>query len=196
MNYFPLEIPNRKIENDDEASRYLDLRVQTHIPIGNHCGAFGAKRLHDIHTGIDLYANDGEGVIAADRGIVVAMFPFTGIRAGSSWWLDTYAVAVEDKTGVWLYGEIEPSAHIKVGVELDGGDLLGTVKRVLRNDKGRPTSMLHLERYVHGCRDFAPVWYRGQAQPPQLLDPTQELAYFDNFDPWFHINVETPNKAI
>ena len=133
-------------------------------------GAFAAVRTHDTHTGVDLYCDVGQTVTAVEDGQVVAVTQFTG-GAESPWWNDTWAVMVEGASGVVTYGEITPL--VQEGVVVRAGDPVGTVLRVLKKDKGRPTSMLHLELYTHGTR--AHPWWRGDTQPPELLDPTDAL---------------------
>lgn len=169
---FPLNIPRKIVTSNDCLSGSLDLEHETEIPTGNHGGAFGSVRLHDVHTGIDLYALDGTPIYAITNGIVVDIFPFTGILAGCDWWLDTVAIAIEDSAGIWLYGEVEAATHLTHGCTVTEGEIIGTMKRVLKRDKGRPTSMLHLERYVSGCRTFAPLWNKGDTMPNTLIDPT------------------------
>lgn len=142
------------------------------IPQYGHPGAFGMVRKHDVHTGVDLYTEEGSPVYAVEAGEVVAVLPFTGPEAESPWWFPTDAVMVEGASGVVLYGEIGPK--VKVGEEIFPGTLLGHVKRVLRNDKGKPMSMLHLELYVPGTKD-AVWWTPDQPKPTQLLDPTPFL---------------------
>lgn len=135
-------------------------------------GRFGAIRRHDIHTGIDLYCPEGSQVAAIEDGQVIAVLPFTGPDAESPWWHPTDAVMVEDDDGVWLYGEIAPS--VSVGQHLCAGQILGHVVRVLKHDKGLPTTMLHLERYARGTR--GPVWWRhGEPMPETLRDPSERL---------------------
>lgn len=132
-------------------------------------GRFGAVRKHDVHTGVDLYTDVGDRVYAIESGMVVAVVPFTGIPAGSPWWLDTDALMIEGVSGVILYGEIV--TEFKVGDFVFAGDRLGEVKRVLKKDKGKPVSMLHLECYTPGTKE--PVWWNlGEPQPECLLDPT------------------------
>ncbi len=54
------------------------------------------------------------------------------------------------------------------------GDTIGEVVRVLRQDRGLPTTMLHLELYAPGVRE--PVWWRlNEPRPAGLLDPTEWL---------------------
>lgn len=174
---FPLSTKCRIATRDDNAVGELDLAKETHIPLGDHPGAFAARRAHDVHTGIDLYCLEGSQVFAMNMGIVVDVFQFTGAAVGSPWWNDTYAIAIEDATGIWLYGELN-CPKLYVGDRVKYGQSIGTVARVLRNDKGRPTSMLHLERYRRGCTAFAPIWLIDQPQPSMLIDPTSLLLQF------------------
>jgi murein DD-endopeptidase MepM/ murein hydrolase activator NlpD len=137
-------------------------------------GKFAAVRKHDIHTGIDLYCTQGQPVRAVERGTVVAILDFTGAKAGSFWWRDTRAVMVESEKHVVLYGEITEAASLIVGQSIERGATIGEVIRVLRQDRGLPTTMLHLERYRAGTRE--PVWWKlNESQPPELLDPTEWL---------------------
>jgi len=137
-------------------------------------GKFGAIRKHDIHTGVDLYCAEGQPVQAVEPGTVVAILQFTGANAGSFWWRDTNAVMVEGAEYVVLYGEIAESSVLTVGTPVRAGDVLGKVVRVLRQDRGLPTTMLHLELYARGVRE--PVWWRlEESQPTGLLDPTEWL---------------------
>lgn len=114
--------------------------------------------------------------MAVEDGTVVAIDPcFTG-GAESPWWNQTAAVLVEGRSGVVLYGEVE--AAVQVGESVRAGNPVGVVRQVLRERPGKsypnPTSMLHLELYAAGAR--AAVWWRpGEAQPPELRDPTELL---------------------
>lgn len=139
---------------------------------GLHPGAFGSVRKHDIHTGIDLYCQPGTEVFAAEAGTVVSVVNFTGVAADSPWWNDTKAVMIEGVSGVILYGEIEEC--VMVGDKILAGQIIGQVKTVLKNNKGKPMTMLHLELYAAGTT--LPVWWHhSQPQPANLIDPTQQL---------------------
>ena len=48
---------------------------------------------------------------------------------------------------VFNYGEIIPSQYVNVGDMVEEGDVLGWVVPVLKKNKGRPMTMLHLEMY-------------------------------------------------
>lgn len=140
------------------------------IPISPHPGSFGAIRKHDIHTGIDLYAPEGTNVYAVEDGIVVNVEAFTGPNVGSPWWNETHAILIEGRSGVILYGEMEPL--VKNGECVNSGDLIGKVKTVLRKDKGNPMSMLHFELYKHGTKES--VWWHTE-KPDCLMNPTDLL---------------------
>lgn len=145
--------------------------VPPQLPSGE--GTFGALRRHDVHTGVDLHCAAGTPVVAIEAGTVVAVLPFTGPAAESPWWEPTEAVLVEGASGVVVYGEVAP--RVLPGAVLAMGDPIGTVVRVLRHDKGRPTAMLHLELLAPGARDV--VWWRhGEPVPPVLRDPGPWLS--------------------
>lgn len=147
----------------------------TGLPVGDHVGAFGVSRKHDIHTGVDLYSAHESIVFAVEKGVIVAILPFTGEEAGSPWWNDTQAVMVEGESGVVLYGEIFPYWGLKVGHIIYKGECVGHVDEVLKVNKGRPTSMLHMELYTPGTKKWV-NWGLGEPKPDNLLDPTPFLV--------------------
>lgn len=173
MNTWHHPLPLRLIPTNDGDSFRKMPGDATALPVAPHPAAFGVKRKHHTHEGVDLYVPVNTPVMAVEDGIVVSVAPFTGPQAGLPWWLDTSAVFVEGATGVVVYGEIEPC--VKVGDELIAGQILGKVLRVLAKDKGRPTAMLHLELHKHGSR-AAPEWLDHDAKPDVLCDPTPHLA--------------------
>jgi hypothetical protein len=138
-------------------------------------GSFGAIRKHDIHTGIDIYYPEGTIIRAIEEGVVINIVDFTGSKADSPWWNDTKAVMVHGESGVILYGEIESKCFI--GQRLLKDEIVGKVLTVLKNNKGKPMSMLHLELYKWGTVE--PVWWKlGESKPDCLLDPTFLLEKF------------------
>lgn len=141
-----------------------------------HPGSFGAVRKFDIHTGIDLYCPEGTEVYAIEPGEVISVEDFTGPKAGYPWWFDTQAVLVRGAHGVLLYGEV--TAKVEAGAQVQEGQLLGTVKRVLRNDKGKPLSMLHFELYSPETVKSG-LWHLNTPQPKNLRDPTSLLESCD-----------------
>ncbi|GBG14482.1 peptidase M23 [Novimethylophilus kurashikiensis] len=144
----------------------------TGLPLSPHPGAFGVRRRFHTHEGVDLYAPEGTEVFAVEAGEVIAVRQFTGPELGHDWWLPTYGVWIEGASGVVLYGEIEP--HLAVGQQVMAGERVGTVLRVLKEDKGRPTSMLHLELRDSG--NTADIeWLDNENRPAGLLDPTPYL---------------------
>jgi len=142
-------------------------------------GAFGYIRKYDIHTGVDIYTTEGAEVFAIEDGKVLQVDIFTGPKIGLGWWNETWAVMIEGESGVINYGEIKPSCVI--GQEIKVGDIIGIVIPVLSPNKirldihGHSCSMLHVELYRHGFKDFA-IWDHEQEQPEGLLDPTELLV--------------------
>ena len=135
-------------------------------------GRFGYRRRHDVHTGYDIYAPDGEPVYSIEDGVVTDVSHFTGeftTPVPMPWWENTMAIAIEGASGVILYGEIyEPT--LKVGDKVTEGQEIARIKRVLKNDKGLPMSMLHIELYEHGYRGDWTVWELDGKQPKNLRD--------------------------
>lgn len=146
------------------------------IPTGDHFGAFGTTRKFDMHTGVDLYCEENQDVIAMEDGVIVAIEWFTGEPVNMPWWNNTKAMAVKGASGTINYGEIIPEHKLKVGDRISEGELLGWVTPVLKKDKGKvpSTSMLHLELYTEYDGDWA-LWEVGAPQPNNLLDPTEML---------------------
>ena len=151
------------------------------IPTSDKPGGFGHRRKHDVHAGIDLYCDEGTEVFAIEDGEVVAIFPFTGTKAGSGWWEDTDAIMIKHRHNVVLYGEVVVETGLKVGSKVEEGDLLGKVKRVLKEDKGLPVSMLHVEEYELNSTD-AVWWFLDEEKPADLIDPYSLLDWERNCD--------------
>lgn len=171
--YFPL---NKKVSINSDNSLFLsDYTLHTEIPLSPHPGSFGFVRKNHIHEGVDLYANDGDPVFSIEDGVVIDIRPFTGTIAESPWWNDTYCVLVEHNGYVINYGEIIPSRNLSEGSVLKGGDIIGNIRTVLLQDKGRPMSMLHLEMYAKGTIEPIKEWSLHTPQPEHLLDPTPLL---------------------
>lgn len=135
-------------------------------------GRFGGHRRYDRHTGVDLYCKEGTPVYAMESGTVVGVVLFTGLGAGSPWWNETHAVLVEGDSGVILYGEVIP--EVGENSYVYEGQVVGKVTRVLQNDKGLPTTMLHLEHYIHGYRGEGEWWLDGR--PHELLNVEELLS--------------------
>jgi hypothetical protein len=165
------------------------------IPINNHPGAFGFRRKHDVHTGVDLYCNDGVPVMAIWAGTVVSVEPFTGKIDQSPWWEDIYAVVIESEKYSICYGEIMPT--VTVGTVVQSKDVIGNVKRVLKEGKERPdipghsTSMLHIEMYQDRTVASTP-WHLDAPKPEYLLDPTPLLLYSIRTAPLPILTMDSP----
>lgn len=144
------------------------------IPSGQHPGAFAVVRKFHTHEGIDLYCDEGTSVFPVEAGVVSDIKVFTGPEVGSPHWLTTFAVFVSGPSGVVVYGEIIPTKDLVVGAAVFTSDEIGKVTRVLRNDKGKPTTMLHLELRERGHSELFD-WLHGSGRPGWLMDPTSSL---------------------
>lgn len=134
---------------------------------------FAAKRKHDYHTGVDLFCEENDEVYSMYDGIVTSVIEFTGYSE-SPWWNDTLAVMVyhPEIQKTFLYGEI--LTKIKVGRTVKAGQEIGRVKTVLKKDKGKPMTMLHMECYK-GLQNNAVWWYHDKKCPNNLEDITKYL---------------------
>lgn len=152
-------------------------------------GRFAIERSTDVHTGIDLYCELNDTIVAVEAGTVIDVQKFTGRWCEgedySPWWNDTSVVLVKGASGIVAYGEIEPLVH--PGMEIQAGFPVGVVsKSVLKKYKGRPMVMLHLELLSPDASE--PAWWRlGEPRPSLLRDPEgylreaagSDLTYFD-----------------
>ena len=171
---FPLAMNIRGTTNDMYSFQDFDWHQSIEIPIHPHVGAFGARRRHDIHKGIDLYCAEGHTVRAVESGKIVDICPFTGAIAGFPWWEDTWGMYIEGPSGIVVYGEVNPIPNHEIGDFIQRGTAIAHVKRVIKNDKNRPMSMLHLElhdkNHLHTSQ-----WDANAPCPEGILDPTPYL---------------------
>jgi len=155
---------------------YPPIKKHFNVPVGNHYGSFGVKRKYSHHCGVDLYTKENTPIFAIEFGVVIEVKWFTGPEAGTDWWLSTRCVSIEGDSGVIVYGEIKELSHIEVGLQINQGEHIGNVQRVLKHDKGKPMSMLHVQLLEHGViDDDIPSWKHDMEKPKGLLDPTQIL---------------------
>lgn len=142
------------------------------IPLINSMGDFAFKRSFYYHPGIDLYCEEGQEIQAIEDGIVSHIENFTGPDAdpASPWWNETWSILIEGASGALGYCELKPSNHIKIGLKVLAGDIIGQIIPVLKKDKGNGTTMLHFEQYVAGTRHHV-TWYLNENKPEELVDP-------------------------
>ncbi|BDR25629.1 peptidase M23 [Pseudomonas phage vB_Pa-PAC2] len=151
------------------------------IPDYTHPGGFAYQRKNHIHEGVDLYCKNKEPVFTMLSGKVVNIIKdFTGPGCGTPWWNKTSALVVEDVFGVWVYGEILVGNWINIGDTVPAGTCIGRVEQVLKKNKGRPMSMLHVERYTKGTTNSIGLWQLNTSRPENLLDPTPLLRRIIN----------------
>jgi phosphopantothenoylcysteine decarboxylase/phosphopantothenate--cysteine ligase len=178
---WPLNSKKRIATNDSysfldylDENRQIDLSKVCDIPIYPHVGSLGVRRRHDHHKGVDLYAPDGAIVKAVEDGEILEICAFTGPSAGYPWWNDTQAIYARGNSGIVVYGEIEVFKDLEVGNIIKAGDSIGLVRTVIKHDKGRPMSMLHLALHDKDTLHNGD-WLIGESKPKGLLDPTQYL---------------------
>lgn len=174
---FPLK--KRHILINSKADQFAkSFKDTTEVPIGEHPGSFSYQRKNHIHEGVDLYCESEDEVVAIEYGEVIKIMPFTGEQVGSPWWNETWSILVKHNSFYINYGELTPSNSISVGSILNEGDVLGYIKTVLKKDKGRPMTMLHIEMYdINSPLVEIPIksWNLGQKKPKYLIDPTECL---------------------
>lgn len=163
-----------------------------YVPIGDHPGAFGVRRRHHYHTGVDLYVHRSNAIVFPFLdGEIVDYGHFTGTFCNSPWWNNTHYIAVRHGDHVIVYGEVAlGNAFIdQAGVVSDGhiGDKvttktpLGVIIPVTKNRHVEyfyhNNKMLHVEMYDATKFRAAKVdeWELDKKQPNALLDPTAYL---------------------
>lgn len=183
------------VTSDSMSFQSIDIKEEVELPIGDHVGAFGVSRKHDRHKGVDLYAPDGTIVGTIERGTILMVRPWTGEKAGYPWWNETEALLVQGKSGIIAYGEIEAFENLTPGTVIPEGHPIGIVKRVLKEDKGRPTSMLHLQMYREEPAKVGP-WELGTKKPWNLIDPTPYLLTWGLLDLFIYKGELIKDQAI
>ena len=138
---------------------------------------FGYQRSFYYHSGIDLYCESGQEIIAIEDGKVVKIDNFTGSNAipPSPWWNNTFSILIEGLSGVLGYCEILPHKHIYVGLKVMEAESLGIIIPVLKRNKGNGTSMLHLEHYSHNTIEHV-EWLIGKEKPINLINPREIIS--------------------
>jgi Peptidase family M23 len=141
------------------------------IPEIGAVGDFAFRRSFYHHPGVDVYCNFGQQIQTIEDGTVVLIDNFTGPNSDppSPWWLETWSILIEGKSGVLGYCEIKPMPHIKSGAQVKEGELIATVIPVLKRDKGNGTTMLHFEHYMSGTRHHV-TWKLDEHKPLELLN--------------------------
>lgn len=84
---------------------------------------------------------------------------------------------IEGESDVINYGEISVMPGLRPGVTVSAGQPIGRLVTVLLKDKGRPRTMLHLERYKKGTEQPIKEWPLDCPQPGTLLNPTSLLLH-------------------
>lgn len=120
------------------------------------------------HVGVDLTAAEGDAVVAMEDGQIVNFYPFLA-RSASAGGENTFAILVQHKDYVALYGEVRANSlsarGLKLGDRVAAGQPIGVVSG---------TAQLHTETYASGVtRNIK--WPVGSPPPREMRNPTQLL---------------------
>lgn len=142
---------------------YRDIHGNTH---GNYDRRFGASRDGRYHVGIDLYANNGDPVIAIADGVVTNAQTFH---------LGSWALFVDHGPVVVMYGEVEEYSWrdfgVYVGSTVKKGQPIARVACMRGSGSSCSSHMLHFETYRDGSGQNK-TWHVGSPAPAAILDPT------------------------
>lgn len=131
--------------------------------VANGARRFMAKRGEKYHVGVDLYANEGDTVVAMENGTIVNIYYFYN---------DSYAIIVQCDSGLVInYGEVKKNSWNEFGL-----------KKGSKIKKGQPfakigimsggSHMLHFETYMPPT-DRNQRFFGGDAGP--ITNPTYYL---------------------
>lgn len=159
-------------------------------------GSFWEDRKDRHHCGIDLYAPEGEPVIAIEDGEVTDVGIMTSPEM-ISYWNETYYLVIRNHSGLFCkYGELA-SPNVKVGDTVEAGQVIGHVGTVLNSEKidgtapeyirklkDKNPSMLHFELWednpvVKDSNYLGGNWF-GDSRPQKLLNPTEYLRSIES----------------
>jgi murein DD-endopeptidase MepM/ murein hydrolase activator NlpD len=170
---------------DDQKLRvsYEDVRGLWHGRWGRDFGATRKSTNKEtgetykrVHVGVDLFADDGDTVVAMEPGRVIATLPY---------YKGLGALYVRHDSGIIVnYGEIRMNSWkdfgIKTGIETGQRVIAGQplAKVGLSNDGSH---MLHVETFspettVDEIRAGEMRWVAGDPPPANVLDPTRYLV--------------------
>lgn len=170
---------------DDKKMRvsYQDVRGLWHGKWGREFGATRksidkstGETYKRVHVGVDLFADDGDVVLAMEPGEVLATLPYyKGLGA---------LYVLHDSGVIVNYGEIRMNSWkdfgittgIETGQRVEAGQKLAKVGTA--NDGSH---MLHMEAFspdttVDEIRQGELRWHAGDEPPPNVLDPTRLLV--------------------
>lgn len=129
--------------------------------IGRSGRVFGAARQGRRHVGIDLFAAEGDEIVACESGVIVGLQHFLG---------STQAMFIQCDSGIVInYGELRDLSwlnfNVRIGSRVSAGQPVGIVGS---------TGMLHLEIYRSGTVSNQ-RWPEDDPPPPDIFNPTLYL---------------------
>lgn len=166
------------------------------FPSEKHPGCFGFKRKHHYHEGIDFYVPLGHRIYSGWDGQIVSVFQLTGAAVGSDWWEDSWACMIQSDSYYWMLGELSfETIIVHPGENIRKGQFIGCVGKVLKKDKGRPQTMLHLQCHTLNSQqdDWAALWSDYKQKPNGLIDPT--VCLMQSWEKWRADESENTKKV-
>ena len=159
------------VQTSHSRGAVLSYRDDTGTFHGNWARRFGAPRSDGsrFHVGVDLFAFDGDPVVAVADGTVVAL---------QSFHLGSWAILVDHGPFVMLYGEVTKGSWSEFGLakgsRVSAGDPIARVACMVRSGGECTSHMLHIESYAPGTVRNA-RWYSSGDRPSNILDPSRVL---------------------
>ena len=118
-----------------------------------------------FHCAVDLFANEGDEVVACEAGKIVNFYAFYPAKSGEM----TFALLIEHNDFVVNYGEVKANSNKiykwKIGDNVEAGQAIARVSA---------TAMTHFETYMKGTTRNE-RFMKGGSRPPHLLNPTVYL---------------------
>ena len=170
----------------------LNNKTETIIQENEESGSFWEDRKDRHHCGIDLYAPEGEPVIAIEEGKVIDVGIMTSPEMIPYWNVTNYVI-IRNQSGLFCkYGELGFS-NVKEGDSVVSGQIIGHVGTVLNSEKidenapeyiqklkDKNPSMLHFEtmgspNLLLKIMIISAGTGSGDDRPKKLLDPTEYL---------------------
>lgn len=145
------------------------------LPCGKyHPAGFGARRMYNLHTGIDLFCEHMQPLASVEAGKVISIRDFSKNKNKKPWLNRTRVILIEGQTGVVAYCNVRERPGLKPGDEVGAGEIIGNVIRINKKRRKNDVCMLHIELYSPGTKKRV-IWSYNFPKPPQLLDPSKYL---------------------
>jgi murein DD-endopeptidase MepM/ murein hydrolase activator NlpD len=165
--------------------------ISKEIPRMGEAGSFWEERGEARNCGVDIYANEGEDVLAIEGGFVIDLGTFTSEDQQGYYSETKYVLIKNTQKVIFKYAELG-EVFVELGDKVEAGHVLGKVGTSLINNEEiykapfyirelismNQLSKFHLELYkapVAEVRPYEAGNYLGGFKPESLIDPTVYL---------------------